>query len=147
MRGEAPKGWQHKPLSALAVYHNGRAFKPSDWSETGLPIIRISNMTNPGSEWNRYPGTDVDPLDLVANGDLLFSWSATLMAILWGGGPAILNQHIFKVVERPSTDRMFLRFLLEHHMDALAEISHGSTMKHIRRGALDSFHVPTPPLS
>ena len=35
---------------------------------------------------------------VIDNGDVLFSWSATLEVIHWHGGKAGLNQHIFKVV-------------------------------------------------
>ena len=31
-------------LGDVATYINGYAFKPSDWSDTGLPIIRIQNI-------------------------------------------------------------------------------------------------------
>jgi type I restriction enzyme S subunit len=138
--------WPMHPLSALADYINGRAFKPTDWSETGLPIIRIAQITDPNSIPNYYAGTDVDPKHLVAGGDLLFSWSATLAVVKWMHGPAILNQHIFKVVEKPGVSREFLRYLLSNSLDGLAEHSHGSTMKHIRKGVLDLYHVRVPPL-
>ena len=146
MQGDVPAGWARKPLIALADYHNGRAFKPSDWTAEGLPIIRISNMRSPDAVWNSYDGPDVDDRDRVADGDLLFSWSATLMTVLWNRGPAILNQHIFKVTEKPGHDRTFVKHMLDHYIDALAEMSHGSTMKHIKRGALTAFKAPVPPL-
>lgn len=141
-----PSGWSVRPLASLADYINGRAFKPEDWSHAGLPIIRIAQMTNPQAETNCYAGLDVDERHLIDNGDVLFSWSATLAVMKWNRGPAILNQHIFKVIEKPGIDKNFLVQLLRNSIDELAEHSHGSTMKHIKKGVLNQFQVPVPPL-
>ena len=139
-------GWAKRTLAQLANYHNGRAFKPSDWAEQGLPIIRIAQISNPEAAPNYYDGHDVDDKHLIGNGDILFSWSATLAVLKWKNGPAILNQHIFKVVENEEVCRDFLRYLLQHSLPALAERSHGSTMKHIRKGVLREHIVSVPPL-
>ena len=128
--------WPLRTLNELASYHNGRAFKPNEWKEAGLPIIRIAQITNQDAPGNYFDGSDVDPRHFVDTGDLLFSWSATLAVRKWRGGPAVLNQHIFKVVERDGVSKDFLRYRIEHSIPALAESSHGSTMRHIRKGVL-----------
>ena len=43
-------------LGDIATYINGYAFKPSDWSEQGLPIIRIQDLTGNSYQANRYNG-------------------------------------------------------------------------------------------
>ena len=43
-----------KRLGDVASYINGFAFKPSDWSSTGLPIIRIQNLTGTNEVYNYY---------------------------------------------------------------------------------------------
>ena len=139
-------GWVQRTLAELAVYQNGRAFKPTDWTEIGLPIVRIAQITDPNAKPNHYDGEDIDNRHIIDNGDLLFSWSATLAVLKWNNGPAILNQHIFKVVENDGVCRDFLRHLLHHSLPALAERSHGSTMKHIRKGVLREHLVSIPPL-
>ena len=141
-----PEKWKMQPLSALADYHNGRAFKPEDWSKKGLPILRIAQINNPSQETDYYSGLDILDKHLIRKGDLIFSWSATLKAILWKEYDAVLNQHIFKVIEKQDTSRIFLQQLLEYSIEKLAESSHGSTMKHIKKGVLDEFHCPIPPL-
>nr|WP_323778484.1 restriction endonuclease subunit S [Amylibacter sp.] len=145
MSESVPEGWELEPLSALADYHNGRAFKPEDWSTNGLPILRIAQINDPFRETDCYQGSDILDKHLIRKGDLVFSWSATLKAILWGHYDAVLNQHIFKVVEKPNVSRSFLQQLLEYSIEKLAASSHGSTMKHIKKGVLDEFHCPIPP--
>ena len=69
--------WSETTLGALADYVNGYAFKPADWQEQGLPIVRIAQLTDPAGPYDRYPGRLPDKY-LIADGDLIFSWSASL---------------------------------------------------------------------
>ena len=140
-----PEGWEKKSVSQLGDYLNGFAFKPSDWQETGRPIIKIKEMGNGISdETPRNNGERVPAKYLVKAGDLLFSWSATLMVIVWTGEEGWLNQHLFKVTPAKGIGR---EFLLQSISNAIAEFSNlttGSTMKHIQRNKLDQVYVNTP---
>ena len=50
---------------------------------------------------------------IVDTGDLLISWSATLGSFIWDRGPAVLNQHIFKVIpDEKIIDKEFLHYLV-----------------------------------
>lgn len=137
--------WEFEKLGNLANYLNGRAFKPEDWGTTGLPIIRIDQMNNPNTKHDYYNG-QVDEDNLLQNGDLLFSWSATLKVMIWNRGKAVLNQHIFKVVPKNKIMKLYFYHLLNYNLDTLAGHSHGSTMKHIKKSDLVKFKVPLPPL-
>ena len=138
--------WSRHRLADLAHYYNGVAFKPSDWSLDGLPIIRIEQLNNPNGAFDRYPG-HVSEVNRIRDGDLVFSWSATLKAVIWQHGDGVLNQHLFKVVAKPGFNARFIYFSLDHNMEALGNGSHGSTMKHIRRSELDKFIVSVPTLN
>ena len=119
-RGESgygtSQGWTAKTLSQLATYHNGYPFKPIDWTDEGLPIVRIAQLTDPEAKPNYFGGCDIDERHLIDTGDLLFSWSATLKVLKWVQGPAVLNQHIFKVVEVEGVCRDVLSYLLEYSL-------------------------------
>ena len=41
---QLPEGWKKTTLGEIATYVNGRAFKPIEWSKTGIPIVRIQNL-------------------------------------------------------------------------------------------------------
>ena len=45
-------GTEMSTLGNVATYINGRAFKPSEWEDSGLPIIRIQNLTNFSAPYN-----------------------------------------------------------------------------------------------
>lgn len=145
MPDEMPEGWREASFSDLARYDNGRAFKPADWGSEGLPIVRIAQITNPDAETNRYLG-EVEDRHRLTNGDLIFSWSATLAVMKWRRGPAVLNQHLFKVTPAAGIDQDWLQFRLDTSIPDLTEEAHGTTMKHIRKGTLSSQTTFVPPL-
>ncbi|WP_299004280.1 restriction endonuclease subunit S [uncultured Caulobacter sp.] len=145
MHDPESRNWREASFATLADYANGRAFKPEDWGKKGLPIIRIAQITNPGSATDFYDG-EVEPRHRIENGDLIFSWSATLAVMRWERGPAVLNQHLFKVTPVEGIDRRWLQYRLEASIPDLADEAHGTTMKHIRKGTLASKTTLVPPL-
>ena len=79
IHGKMPLGWVAGRVNDTGLYVNGLAFKPADWKQSGTPIIRIQNLTDPTKGHNFAEGDFSDEV-LVRNGDLLVSWSATLEA-------------------------------------------------------------------
>lgn len=138
-----PEGWGKKNLGDCAFYINGYAFKPLDWKESGVPIIRIEQMNNDSAKCDFY-SKSLSTKFLLQNEDLVFSWSATLSLKIWKRGKAYLNQHLFKVVMKRGIDKVFLKYLIEFHLDTLAGEAHGSTMKHITRPHLLNYVVSLP---
>jgi type I restriction enzyme S subunit len=136
-------GWKPKTLTELANYINGFAFKPADWGKEGLPIIRIEQLKNPEAQADYFAGK-LSSSRIIENGDLIFSWSASLFLRIWQHDRAALNQHLFKVIEVDGIDRGFLKAFIEFHLPALAAASHGSTMQHITRKELGRFVAPFP---
>ncbi|MFN9669784.1 MAG: restriction endonuclease subunit S [Pseudanabaena sp.] len=149
MSDDLPMGWDKVLLGDLAEYLNVSAFKPTDWVNEGMPIIRIQNLTDPTKPMNLT--TRIVPENLlVKDGDILVSWSATLDAFIWDRGDAWLNQHIFRVLPHEKiVEKYFLFFLLKREIANLigTEHLHGSTMKHINRGPFLSHEVALPPLN
>ena len=132
-------------LGEVAEYINGRAFKPNEWEDIGLPIIRIQNLTNSTQVINRTSKVFEDKY-LVKDGDLLFAWSASLGAHLWHGEDGWLNQHIFKVIPHANIDKMYLYYFLLHVIDELYAKTHGSGMVHITLKPFKSTPIPVPEL-
>lgn len=146
---DVPLGWAAARINDTGLYINGLAFKPSDWKQSGVPIIRIQNLTDPQKEFNYVTGDFPDEV-IVRNGDLLVSWSATLQAFRWERGEGVLNQHIFRVIPHfELTDRNFLLLLLRSAIREMAESehAHGLVMAHINRGAFLNHVVLIPPLA
>ena len=140
-----PEGWEKKSIGEIGEYLNGFAFKPSDWQDLGKPIIKIKEMGNGvTNETPRNSGERVPAKYLIKAGDLLFSWSATLMVIIWSGEEGWLNQHLFKVTPVKGIDREFLLQSISNTIVELQNLTTGSTMKHIQRNKLDQVFVNVP---
>ena len=135
---------QLTPLSALANYRNGFAFKPEDRGIAGLPIVRIEQLLNPDAEPDLFEGV-IPTTNRITDGDLIFSWSGTLAVRFWDRGPAYLNQHLFRVDPRPGVDKRWLRWALEEAIERMKPLMHGSAMTHITRRVLEETRVPMPP--
>jgi len=135
-----------KALGETARFINGAAFKPADWEDGGLPIIRIQNLTGTGEKFN-FTSRQVKPELVVEPGDLLVSWSATLDVYRWSGPRGVLNQHIFKVLPNSGIDPDYLFYALKSALAELSAKTHGSTMKHVVRGDFESTQVHMPSLA
>ncbi|EHI79089.1 hypothetical protein HMPREF9093_00691 [Fusobacterium sp. oral taxon 370 str. F0437] len=131
------------PLKDVATFLNGYAFKPSDWSKEGLPIIRIQNLTGTNKEFNYYNG-NYNEKYIIENGDILISWSASLGIFLWKNITGILNQHIFKVIfdKDIETDKLYFLHCMKYLIKKIEKNIHGSTMKHITRPEFEKINFP-----
>lgn len=131
---------------------NGRAFKPSEWTDQGLPIIRIQNLNDEAKPFNYFNG-DYREQHEVNDGDLLFSWSGTpgtsFGAFFWNRGKGVLNQHIFNVhVDKKRVEKRYFRYAMNNRLDLIIGQAHGGVgLKHITKGRLEAVKIPLPPLS
>jgi type I restriction enzyme S subunit len=139
-------------IGSICELINGRAFKPTDWTEDGLPIVRIQNLNNPIAKFNRFSG-EVRSRFLIDSGVLLFAWSGTpgtsFGAHIWEGGPAVLNQHIFNVVfDDTRVDRDYLRFAMNHKVADLITQAHGGVgLQHVTKGMVENTEILLPSLT
>ncbi|MBA6292856.1 restriction endonuclease subunit S [Colwellia sp. MB3u-70] len=139
------------PFGSICKLQNGRAFKPSDWSEKGDPIVRIQNLNNESKPFN-YCNFSVEERFHINTGDLLFSWSGTpgtsFGAFFWNRGFGVLNQHIFRVdVDENKISKDYLRYAINSQLNYIIDQAHGGVgLKHITKGKLEAVEIPLPPL-
>jgi hsdS, type I site-specific deoxyribonuclease len=62
-------------LFDLAIWKNGLAFKKTNFSERGVPVIKISELNNGISGATAYTQQKFPETVHLNKGDLLFSWS------------------------------------------------------------------------
>ncbi|MBQ8445678.1 MAG: restriction endonuclease subunit S, partial [Opitutales bacterium] len=140
-----PEGWAVQSMNDIAEYINGYAFKPEDWGAIGKPIIKIKEMgSGITADTPRNTGKTIPEKYNVTAGDILFSWSATLSAMIWDEEDGFLNQHIFKVIPCEGISREFVLLSILKTLDEFSNLTVGSTMKHIQRGKLKEVKVNVP---
>lgn len=144
---EANEGWEERPLSSVADFLNGLAYQkyPPQNEVDKLPVLKIKELRNGFSKDSGYATTEVKPEYLVENGDVIFSWSASLMVKMWDGEKCILNQHLFKVTSEDYPKWFYYQWC-KYHLEEFVSISasHATTMGHIKRGDLDVAMVLVP---
>ncbi len=145
--GEVPDTWHISKMKYIAQYLNGYAFKPADWTDVGLPIIRIQDLTGTNDNPNYFNG-QIPKKYLIHNGDILISWAATLDSFVWNRGEAWLNQHIFKtIVNEEEVDKKYFVWLSKVAMNNMNnENKHGIMMEHVTSDIFDNYCVPIPSL-
>lgn len=145
--GEVPKGWGIKSLDKIADYLNGRAmqkYPPEDGKPT-LPVLKISQLRKGDTEGADIATADIPERFKIRNGDMIFSWSGSLLIRLWAGGDAALNQHLFKVTSE-EYDQWFYYHWTKHHLDNFIRIAESKavTMGHIKRSHLKEAKCAIP---
>ncbi len=148
----AEKNWPDKRLGDIVKLTNGFSFKKSQWSDKGLPIIRIQNLNDSEKPFNYYAGNDVREQHLVKSGDLLFAWSGTPGTSFgtheWKGSDAWLNQHIYKVeFDSTQVEKRYLVLAINRNLDEYIRQAHGGAgLAHITKGKFEGSTIPVPPL-
>lgn len=144
-----PDGWQESSLLGIADYLNGLAmqkFRPKD-GEHGLPVLKIKELRQGTCDSNsELCSPSIKKEYIVRDGDVIFSWSGSLLVDLWCGGTCGLNQHLFKVTSN-SFDKWFYYAWTNHHLQKFAAIAANmaTTMGHIKREELAKAEVLVPP--
>jgi type I restriction enzyme, S subunit len=150
LKREIPEGWVVGTLLDIADFINGIAcqkFRPND-GEPFYRVIKIREMGEGFSNSSEFVSRNIPSKVLINNGDILFSWSATLDVKIWSGGTGVLNQHIFKVTS-PQYPRSYfyfetLRYL--QHFKMIADLRK-TTMGHITQDHLKQSRIAIPPLN
>ena len=146
--GMIPEGWKVGRLTEIASYMNGLAMQkfPPENNEDSLPVLKIKELGQ------GFCGTDSDRCSCnikdeckIHNGDVIFSWSGTLLVDVWCGGDCGLNQHLFKVTSK-DYPKWFYYYWTKLHLQEFIHIAKDKavTMGHIKRGHLEEALVAIP---
>ena len=145
---EIPDGWKESSLLGIADYLNGLAmqkFRPKD-DEQGLPVLKIKELRQGACDASsELCSPSIKPEYIVHDGDVIFSWSGSLLVDFWCGGTCGLNQHLFKVTS-DTYDKWFYYAWTNHHLQKFVAIAAdmATTMGHIKREELSKAVVLIP---
>jgi len=143
-----PSGWRKASLIDIADYLNGLAmqkYRPSG-NEIGIPVLKIKELRQGYCDNNsELCSPNIKNEYIIHDGDVIFSWSGSLLVDFWCGGISGLNQHLFKVTSR-KYDKWFYYAWTKHHLDHFIYIAtdKATTMGHIKRDELAKAEVFIP---
>ncbi len=154
--GLVPKGWATRPIYDMASYINGAAYKAFEPNaeRRGLPIIKIAELKAGVTSQTAFSDVVMPDKYLIKTGDILFSWSGnpdtSIDTFVWGHDPALLNQHIFRVLPHISSERSFVLQTLRNLKPVFAELARNKQttgLGHVTVADLKRLHVVNPPES
>ena len=146
--GMIPEGWRVGTLTEIADYMNGLAMQkfPPTSVEDSIPVLKIKELGQSMCDSNSDRCSKlIKPEYIINNGDIIFSWSGTLLVDIWCGGVCGLNQHLFKVSSKEYPKWFYLMWT-KHHLGEFIRIAKDKavTMGHIKRGDLEKAKVAIP---
>ena len=143
-----PDGWKQASLIDIADYLNGLAmqkYRPAD-DEIGISVLKIKELRQGCCDNNsELCSPNIKSEYIIHDGDVIFSWSGSLLVDFWCGGICGLNQHLFKVTSS-KYDKWFYYAWTKHHLDRFISVAadKATTMGHIKRGELAKAEVFIP---
>lgn len=145
---EIPAGWKVDNLYHIANYENGLAcqkHRPKD-NEPSFPVVKIREIHDGISSDTERVSQNIPSENIIEDGDILFSWSATLEINYWVGGKAGLNQHIFKVYPKDDFCKEFVYHQLKDYIVNFKRIAEArkTTMGHITKDHLVQSRIVIP---
>ncbi|PTQ72752.1 restriction endonuclease subunit S [Celeribacter persicus] len=142
-----PKDWAMQSLDDIADFLNGAALQkfPAEEGEDSLPVIKIAELRAGITPKSNRAGLQVPEKYKINDGDVLFSWSGSLLQKVWTEGPGALNQHLFKVTSKVVPKWLHF-FAVDQHMAEFRQIaaSKATTMGHIQRHHLKDAMIAIP---
>lgn len=143
-----PEGWKQVSLIDIADYLNGLAMQKycPTADEIGIPVLKIRELRQECCDDNsELCSPNIKSDYIIHDGDVIFSWSGSLLVDLWCGGICGLNQHLFKVTSS-KYDKWFYYAWTKHHLDRFVAVAadKATTMGHIKRDELAKAEVLIP---
>lgn len=137
-------------LLEIADFLNGLAmqkYTPNDFNEKSYPVLKIKELNQGFTDKNSDRCSNkIKSEYIINNGDIIFSWSGTLLIKIWCGNKCGLNQHLFKVTSK-KYDKWFYFLWINYHLKKFISIAKdkATTMGHIKRADLEKAFVLIPP--
>jgi len=145
--GQIPVSWEVKELGKLAKFNSGYAFKNGELSDSGMKVVRISNLHKPNFPYWHYSNVIKDTW-IVEPGDILFSWAGVANSInvhKYNGERALINQHIYNFIFESDEIKEWTYYVLKHLLPKLKEsIEGGAGQLHLTKPFIQAIQIIFP---
>jgi len=139
-------GVEYKTLGEVVQFLNGKAYKQEELLTEGkYRVLRVGNFFTNDSWY--FSDLELSDDKYCNNGDLLYSWAASLGPHIWNDGKTIFHYHIWKLVfDEKVLDKGFLYHFLEMDVDSIEKSLTKSTMPHVSMASMKKRTIPIPPI-
>ena len=133
-------------MGDVLTFINGRAYKQQELLDAGkYPVLRVGNFYTNNSWY--YSDLELSEDKYCDNGDLLYSWAATLGPKIWNGRKCIFHYHIWKIIfDETIIDKNYLYYYLQYDLSEIAKSTTQSTMVHVSMDSMKKRRLRIPPI-
>ena len=148
-----PDGWCQCTLKDIGSFESGYAFSSDEYKQNGIPLIRISNITNDGNidlSACVYIKNHNDSKFIVHEGDLLIAMSGATtgkMGVYRHKTNALLNQRVGNLKCNGAWQQQYRDYFMFAKSDYILKIAYGGAQPNISAKAIQSIKIDLPPLN
>ncbi len=151
---EVPENWVWVRFGTVAKLFNGYAFKSSDYCNEGIPIIRISDISDGKTttlKATRVPKKLYSEKFLISKGDLLIAMSGATTGktgIFETDEVALQNQRVgnIKEVSDKTLNQTYKNYYVFNKTHEILSKAHGGAQPNISSKLIEGLDFPLPPL-
>lgn len=151
-----PKDWVIASLGSICNIQGGFAFKSSDFGDEGVPVIRISNITDNGIDISKKPvhvkspSTTVIEQFRLSRGDILVALSGATTGkygIFQSDELVLVNQRVGRIrtENKPALSKYIFYYMGVLQAQILNK-AYGAAQPNISTKEITEFQIPLPPL-
>ena len=151
---EIPNSWVWTTLGSVCNFENGFAFSSDDYKQTGVPLIRISNISDNTIDLNGcvFIQKEIDDRFVVEKGDLLIALSGATtgkMGVYSTDKVAYLNQRVgnLRIIDTSVLCHEYRNIFINSRTEAILKLAYGGAQPNISGSVICSFSFPLPPLA
>ena len=151
--GKLPEGWCQCTLKDIVFFESGYAFSSDEYNPNGVPLIRISNITNDGNidlSSCVYIQDCNNSKVIIHEGDLLIAMSGATtgkMGIYRHKTNALLNQRVGNLKCSEAWYQRHRDYFMYAKSGYILKISYGGAQPNISAKAILDIKIDLPPLN
>ena len=140
-------------LGSVCNFENGFAFSSDDYKQEGIPLIRISNISDNSIDLDGcvFIQKEIDDRFVVKNGDLLIALSGATtgkMGVYSNDKVAYLNQRVgnLRIIDTLILCPEYRNIFMYSKTETILKLAYGGAQPNISGSVICSFLFPLPPL-
>ena len=149
---KVPTGWIMCKLGEICALENGYAFSSDDYKQQGIPLVRISNISDNTINLNGcvFVKKEVDDRFIVKNGDLLIALSGATtgkMGVYENENIAYLNQRVGNLkIKKNVLLPEYRNYYMFSQIEKILKLAYGGAQPNISSKIICELQFLLPPL-
>ena len=148
-----PNGWCRCTLKDIGIFESGYAFSSDEYKQNGVPLVRISNITNNGNidlSSCVYIQNYNNSKFIIHKGDLLIAMSGATtgkMGVYKYKADALLNQRVGNLKCTEAWLQQYRNYFMLAKSNYILNIAYGGAQPNISAKAILSIKIDLPPIN